>query len=257
MSDPVAIKTVIIDDEVNNCEHLHKLLSRYCSKIEVVGKAYDAVSGIRMIEAQQPQLVFLDIQMPGGNGFDLLEAMPTRHFEVIFVTAFDHYAIKAIRFCAFDYLLKPVNILELQQAVGRVVEKINALRPQLAEQWSLLENNRKSVDKRMALPTAERVLFVSIREISRCKGENNYTFVYLVNGEKILVSRTLKEFEELLEEEGFIRVHQSHLVNKHQVLSYEKSDGGYLLMNDGAQVSISRMRKENVLKILSGKKKEA
>lgn len=253
MTEAHSISALIIDDEVNNCEHLQKLLGKYCPRVTVVGKTHDAVTGIQLIEQFQPQLLFLDIKMPGGSGFDLLEAIPNRHFEVIFVTAFDHYAIKAIRFCAFDYLLKPVNILELQQAVGRVVEKISTKNPQLAEQWSMLESNQKSEEKRIALPTSERVVFVKTTEISRCKGENNYTFVHLENGEKILVSRTLKEFEELLEEEGFIRVHQSHLVNKAKVQSYEKGDGGYLLMQDGAQVSISRLRKENVLKILTGK----
>ena len=253
MTETHPISAVIIDDELNNCEHLQKLLEKYCPKVTVTGMAHDAVSGIQLIEQVQPQLIFLDIKMPGGSGFDLLEAIPNRHFEVIFVTAFDHYAIKAIRFCAFDYLLKPVNVLELQQAVARVVEKNNAQKNQLAEQWSMLESNQKSGEKRIALPTSERVVFVKTAEISRCKGENNYTFVHLSNGEKVLVSRTLKEFEELLEEEGFIRVHQSHLVNKAKVQSYEKGDGGYLLMQDGAQISISRMRKEKVLKILSGK----
>lgn len=247
------IKAVIIDDEVNNCNYLSSLLNEYCPKISIEGTAHNASSGIQLINEIKPRLVFLDIKMPGGSGFDMLKAIPHRDFEVIFVTAFDQYAIKAIRFCAFDYLLKPINLLELQEAVARVSDKIMDAHNGINEKWQMLEANQKGEDKSIALPSQERVLFVKTKEITRCQGESNYTFVFLSNGEKVLVSRTLKDFEELLNDEGFIRVHQSHLVNKHHVKSFEKGDGGYLKMLNNDSVPVSRMRKENVLKTLSSK----
>ncbi len=251
MNKPSPITTVIIDDEVNNCNYLSSLIKEYCPEIEIKGVAHDASSGVQLINKLNPQLLFLDIKMPGGSGFDMLDAIPHRNFEVIFVTAFDQYAIKAIRFCAFDYLLKPINLLELQQATARVSNKIIDHHNNISEKWQVLEANKKSDQKSIALPSQERVLFVRTGEIVRCQGENNYTFVHLTNGEKVLVSRTLKDFEELLESEGFIRVHQSHLINKQQVKSFERTDGGYLVMKDGTSVSISRMRKNKVLKTLS------
>ncbi len=244
------ISSVIIDDEKNNCEYLKNLLCQYFPNIDITGEAYDAVSGIQIINKIKPNLVFLDIQMPGANGFDLLEAIPERSFEVIFITAYDQYAIKAIRYCALDYLLKPINVIELQQAISRIVIKFEKKTSQLQEQWTQLQNNTANKEKKIALPTSERILFVKTSEIIRCQGESNYTTVILKNGEKIIVSRTLKDFEELLAEDGFLRVHQSHVINKKMVKSYERKDGGYLKMSDDSQVSISRMRKEMVLKEL-------
>jgi len=251
VNNTTTLSAVIIDDEVNNCNYLSSLIKEYCPQIKIKGIGQDATSGIQLINQVKPQIIFLDIKMPGGSGFDMLEAIPNRNFEVIFVTAYDQYAIKAIRFCAFDYLLKPINLLELQQAVAKVSNKIIDHHNNLNEKWQMLEANKKSEEKSIALPSQERVLFVKTKDIVRCQGENNYTFVYLTHGEKVLVSRTLKDFEELLESEGFIRVHQSHLVNKQEVNSFEKTDGGYLEMKDGASVSISRMRKNEVLKALS------
>lgn len=250
MSKNEQISALIIDDEKNNREHLNKLLSKYCNSINVVGMASNATDGLALIDQTKPQLVFLDIQMPGANGFDLLSSIEERNFEVIFVTAYDQYAIKAIRFCAFDYLLKPINTLELQHACNRVLDKILKNKQQSQEQIETLKTNKQNQHKRIALPSAERLLFVDTSDIIRCQSESNYTQVYLRSGQKQLVSRTLKEFEDLLADEGFIRVHQSHLVNFTEIQSYEKAEGGYLLLKDGTQVSISRMRRETVLEAL-------
>lgn len=244
------IAAIIVDDERNNCENLKELLGKYCPEVEIVGMAHSAAEGIEGISRLRPSLVFLDIQMQGGSGFDLLEQLRPVSFEVIFVTAFDQYAIRAIRFCAIDYLLKPVDILELQSAVSRAVNKILQREPNLSL-TNLLENRNPEKDGlKIALPTAERILFVQISEIIRCLGDNNYTTVYLKNSDSVLVSKTLKEYEELLTDKGFLRVHQSHLINLRYVRSFEKQDGGYLKMTDGASVPISRQRKQHVLQQL-------
>lgn len=244
------IKAVIVDDEKNNCENLKELLTRYCPELEILAMAHSAREGIEAISRTKPELVFLDIQMQGGSGFDLLEQVRPVDFEVIFVTAFDQYAIRAIRFCAIDYLLKPVDILELQAAVQRAVSKIRQRDPNLAMTTLLANRKTGNEDLKIALPTAERILFVQVSEIIRCLGENNYTTVFLKNGASVLVSKTLKEYEELLSDKGFLRVHQSHLINHQYIRSFEKQDGGYLKMTDGASVPISRQRKPQVLQQL-------
>lgn len=244
------ITAIIVDDEWNNCENLKELLHKYCPAVEIVDMAHSAAEGIESISRLKPSLVFLDIQMQGGSGFDLLEQLKPVSFEVIFVTAFDQYAIRAIRFCAIDYLLKPVDILELQSAVSRAANKILQREPNLSL-TNLLENRNQEKDNfKIALPTAERILFVHLSEIIRCLGDNNYTTVFLKNGASVLVSKTLKEYEELLTDNGFLRVHQSHLINVRYVRSFEKQDGGYLKMTDGTSVPISRQRKQQVLQQL-------
>jgi len=244
------IAAILVDDERNNCENLKELLGKYCPEIEIVGTTYSASEAVDSISRLKPALVFLDIQMQGGSGFDLLEQLKPVSFEVIFVTAFDQYAIRAIRFCAIDYLLKPVDILELQSAVSRAVNKVLQREPNQSL-TNLLENrNPEKDDLKIALPTAERILFVQVSEIIRCLGDNNYTTVFLKNNDSVLVSKTLKEYEELLSDKGFLRVHQSHLINLRYVRSFEKQDGGYLKMTDGASVPISRQRKQQVLQQL-------
>jgi two-component system LytT family response regulator len=244
-------RAVIIDDEINNCENLKELIHQYCKEIEIVGQANSAVDGFSLIKQCSPQLVFLDIQMPGGTGFDLLERLQPTSFEVIFVTAYDQYAIKAIRLCAIDYLLKPINILDLKAAVHRAIIAISNKKPSQGIS-KMLDNAQNGFENlTIALPTSERVIYVKVSEIIRCLGDNNYTTVYLNSGESILVSKTLKEYEELLAESSFLRVHQSHLINFKYVRSYEKQDGGYLKMTDGSSISISRQRKQSVLNKLN------
>lgn len=253
MNKPTNISAIIVDDEPNNCQYLKNKLNQNHPNITIIDIAHNALNGVQLITKHKPQLIFLDIKMPGGSGFDMLDAIPNRNFEVIFTTAFDEYAIKAIRFCAFDYLLKPLNDTDLNQAIERVSQKITSAQSNLQEQWETLDLNNNASEKRIGLPSSDQVLFVKTKEIIRCKGDNNYTHVYLIDGSKVLVSRTLKEFEELLSDEGFLRVHQSHLVNKSEVKAYVKTDGGYLLMHDKSQVSISRMRKDTVVKALGFK----
>lgn len=244
------MQAIIIDDEEFNRRNLEELLGTYCPEIEIAGTAPNAREGKLLIEGKKPALVFLDIQMPGASGFDMLDQLKPIDFEVIFVTAFDQYAIRAIRLCAIDYLLKPIDILDLQAAVNRAVVKINGQEPNLALANMIDNTQGKYQEEKIALPSSERLLFVALSEITRCQGDNNYTTVFLQNGDSVLVSKTLKEYEELLSANGFLRVHQSHLVNLSYVRSFEKQDGGYLKMADGSSVSISRQRKQKVLSLL-------
>lgn len=245
------IQAIIIDDEAGNRENLQNLLKRHCTNVSVTGTAASAIEGIDAIEHHRPDLVFLDIEMPNGNGFDLLESLPKIDFEVIFVTAFDHYAIKAIKFCALDYLLKPIDLLELKVAVQKVGEKMaNARKNEKMEVFMQNRRNPQAV-KKIALPTADKVDFVSVNEILRCQAESNYTHIFLTNGQKILVSRTLKEYEELLADFNFLRVHQSHLINVAEVKTYVKRDGGYIVMSDESEVTVSRQKKDTLLERLA------
>ena len=247
------IKAIIIDDEEHNCLNLQKMLQRYCAEVEVFGFAQSASAGLELIKNLKPNLVFLDIEMPGGTGFDLLQMTEKHNFDVIFVTAYDQYAIKAIRFCAIDYLLKPVDYIDLVMAVNRVTAKHKEKQEQNLPFHNYIENlNNTGTERKIALVSSDRNLFVKVKEIIRCEGENNYTQVFLINGEKIMVSRTLKDFEELLEDVGFIRVHQSHLINIEHIRSLEKKDGGCIRMCDKSSVNISRQRKDRVLELLAG-----
>lgn len=244
------MRSIIIDDEVNNCLNLKNILNTYCPEVEVLDMGHSALEGLKLIETHQPELIFLDVEMPGGTGFDLLERLPDKDLKVIFVTAYNEYAIKALRLSAIDYLLKPINILDLKAAVARATHQ-KTDEEKAALHHYLANKSRENGDRMIALPTAERIVYVRIREIIRFRGESNYTYVYLLDGTHVLVSRTLKEYEDLLADSSFIRTHQSHMVNQNHVKSYEKQEGGYLKMVDDSLVGVSRQRKDHVLKTLA------
>ncbi len=216
------IKTILIDNEPGNCENLQNLLAKYCPQIEVLASINAIQQAVEAIIEQKPDLVFLDIELAEGTGFDLLEMLPTKNFEVIFVTAFDQYALKAIKFCALDYILKPVNIAELVKAVSRFEER--ELEKSENKRMQVLLENLSAPKKRIVLPLSDKMEFVEVDQISWCQGEGNYTHVYLKSGEKHMVCKALKEFDELLSEHNFLRVHQSHLINLNEVKSYVKTD---------------------------------
>jgi two-component system LytT family response regulator len=241
----------LIDDEKNNLDNLQSLLRTYCPAVDVVATAMDAAEGATAILQARPDLVFLDIQMPGRTGFDLLRDLDSYDFEVIFVTAFDQYAIQAVRFAAVDYLLKPLNITELQSAVSRA-ETRSRQRRQNGQLENLLRLLRQQKEEhRIALATLKETRFVPTGEIIRCEASNNYSIFFLAGGEKLTVSRPIYEFEELLKDYGFIRCHQSHLVNRQYVKSWVKEDGGYLLLDNGDQLPVSRNKKEMVMAALN------
>jgi two-component system LytT family response regulator len=239
------IRALIVDDETNNRENLRLALQAYCQEVEVVGEADSALSAMDRIKEVSPDLVFLDIAMPMGSGFDLLESLPKIDFDIIFVTAFDQYAIRAIKFAAVDYLLKPIDALELKKAVDRVQSK--RLQHRQQGQLETLIHNLQHQEKKIALPQSDHIEFVAVNTIIRCQGDRNYTHFFLEDGRELLVSRTLKEYVELLNDQSFYRVHQSHLVNLNFVQKYSRRDGGILIFADGAKIPVARARKEELL----------
>ena len=246
------MNAVLIDDERNNLNNLEKLLSDCCPEVKVLATAINAEQGKNIILRHRPDLVFLDIQMPGQSGFDLLRSLTKYDFEIIFVTAYDHYGIQAVKFAAVDYLLKPIHVDELREAVRKA-----AIKSQHKKQNLLLENlihllqpRQHKEEHRIALTTQAETRFVFTRQIVRCESDNNYSSFFLEGGEKLVVSRPIHEYEKLLRDYGFIRCHQSHLVNKKYVKSWVKKEGGYLLLENGAQIPVSRNKKDSVSEAL-------
>lgn len=244
------IKAIIIDDEPYCCDALQILLERYCPQVTVAGICHSGEAAMKLIPDIKPQLVFLDIEMPRMNGFDLLERLPSINFELIFTTSYNQYAIKAIRFSALDYLLKPVDREELQTAVRRVEQKlVHPLSQQLEILLQKISQPASSV-QRIALPTMEGLQLIPIQSIISCSSSSNYTVFHLKERQKLTVSRTLKEIEEMLEEHAFLRVHHSFLVNLNEISRYVRGEGGYLVMSDQSTVDVSRSKKDALLQKL-------
>lgn len=245
------IHAVIIDDERNNIDNLNGLLQQYCSQVHIAGIAMNADEGAALIRRLKPELVFLDIQMPGKSGFQMLQELPAHSFEIILITAFDQYGIQAIKFSAVDYLLKPLNIDELKEAVQKAERRISGKMQnrELENLLQLIRNREERATHKLALPTIRETRFVHPKDIIRCESSNAYTFFFLNEGTKITVSRPIFEYEELLADYGFIRCHQSHLVNKAYIRSWVKEDGGYLVLDNGEEIPVSRSKKEFVAKM--------
>lgn len=243
------ISIIIIDDEQKARETIMNILKRAGLDHEIIGEAETLASGFDLINQKKPDLVLLDINLPDGNGFDLLGRFEKINFRVIFITAYEEYAIKAFKFSALDYILKPFKASDLVGAVEKAREIIIGEKSELRFR-TLLSNLDKL--RKIVLRTAESMHVINIKDIVRLEADCNYTIFYLANGDKHLVSRTLKDYEELLEDSGFFRTHQSHLVNLDHILRYEKSDGGYLVMDDHSIVQISSRKKEALFRIFEG-----
>ena len=244
------INAIIIDDERHSCDALKMLLGKCCQQVHVTAICYSGEEGLSKINELKPQLVFLDIEMPHMNGFQMLEQLPKIDFEIIFTTSYDQYAITAFKFSALDYLLKPVDREELEKAVQRVSKKIN---PPVSQQLEILlqKINQPAITvQRIALPTMQGLEFVPVESILHCSSSNNYTEFFLTDKKKLLVSRTLKEVEEMLADHSFLRVHNSYIVNLNAVTRYVKGEGGYLVMTDGSTIDVSRSRKETLMQKL-------
>jgi len=238
------IRAVIIDDIPEAIAVLKADLENYCVNIEVVGSAEGVVTGAKLIKEIKPDLVFLDIQMKDGSGFDLLEILTDVNFKLIFTTASDEYAVKAFKFSAVDYLLKPIDPDELMDAVSRVEGQDKP-----AQRIDLLKENFVKA-KRIALNTLQKIHIVNVDEILRCESNINYTMFYFTDGTKLLVTKTLKEFDNLLSGHNFIRVHQSHLINTSFIKEFLKSDG-VIVMKDGTKVPVSTRKKEVLMEMIS------
>lgn len=242
------LKAIIVDDSIEARKALVTEIEDCCPEIELIGQAEGVVSGAKLIRSINPDLVFLDIQMNDGSGFDLLELIGNITFKVIFTTASDEYAVKAFKYSAVDYLLKPIDPDELVLAVKK------AERRNQKENLSLLMENAKQANKpvrKLALNTLDKLHIVNISDIVRCESDVNYTQFFFSNGNKLLVTKTLKDFEDLLSEHQFIRVHQSHLVNVNFIKEFVKSDGGYLVMTDKTSVPVSTRKRMAVIEMLN------
>jgi len=238
---------ILIDDEPNATEALTNMLRMTTPDVEVIAIANDPQDGLEKIRALQPDLLFLDIQMPFMTGFELLEKLGKFNCAVIFTTAYDQYALQAFKVSAADYLLKPIDMDELEAAVGKVRERRAAQALDFGSFEKLFRQVQRPEARRLALPTSDGLVFVPMDNIIRLQSDSNYTTFYLTGPEKMLVSRTLGEFEEQLEQNNFCRVHHSHIINLAHLKRYIRTDGGYAQMSDGTNVEISRRKKDDFL----------
>jgi two-component system, LytTR family, response regulator len=239
------MRSIIIDDEPGNIITLSELLKEYCPQVIVEGSALNPVEGLALIQKVSPEVVFLDIEMPYGNAFDLLDKLVPVNFEVVFITAFNNYAIKAFRYAALDYLLKPVNIGELKAAVEKVAERLQ--QKNINHRLSSLLDNMRSENtnlQKIGLPTTEGLHFEQVNSIVYLEAEGSYTKVFLKGKKSVLVSRNLKEYEDILPTAIFCRVHHSYIINLNYVKKYFKGRGGYVEMEDGATIEVSARKKE-------------
>jgi two-component system LytT family response regulator len=245
------LKAIIIDDEASSRHSLRQKIISNCENVEIIAECEGGEQGIKAIEESHPDIVFLDVEMPRMNGFTMLQQLQNRSFELIFTTAYDHYAIRAIRFSALDYLVKPVEIEELKAAMEMVWQKRkqNVTNARLE---TLLYNlaNEKNQHNRIAIPSLEGLQFFEINDIVSLGAENNYTIIFLKSGLKITVSKTLKDFEELLPGAIFLRIHHSWIINKTHCQKYLKGEGGQVIMSNGQVLDVARRKKEEFMKAI-------
>lgn len=242
------IRAVIVDDELHCVESLENQLDTYCKEVEVVGKTTDPKEGNDLIGQLNPDLLFLDIEMPGMSGFDLLKQMDKTDFEVIFTTAYDEYAVEAFRVSALDYLLKPIRSDHLIAAVQRVSEKQEQsfTKEKLDTLFDHLHDPSANTQK-IAFGTVEGLEFIEVNQITHCEAMRNYTKLALADGSNVIVSKTLKEVEEALQPFTFLRVHKSYLINTEHIIRYVRGQGGYAIVTGGTAVTIARNRRQAVL----------
>ena len=246
------IKAVIIDDEKNARETIAGIVKMFVDNLTIVGEGKTVKSGIQVIKDQKPDIVFLDIRMPDGSGFDLLQHFKDKiDFKVIFVTAFEQYAIQAFKFHAFDYLLKPVSPDELTAAVNLAVSSLKKNNTNQKLNTYLENAGSSNKKKKIVLKSADSITVINVEDIIRLESEINYTNIYLAEGRKILVATTLKEYEDMLCDFGFFRVHKTHLINLDHIFQFQKADGGQIKMNDDSLVPVSRRKKDELVTLLN------
>ncbi len=245
------IKTIIIDDEINARIVIAELLENYCKNVSLIGQADSVESGLKVIRELKPELVFLDIKLTDGTGFDLLRQLENIDFKIIFITAYEEYAIKAFKFSALDYLLKPIDVNELIKSINKAEELIQQdnISLKLDTFFSNIDSISKKT-KKIILKTTNNIYLVNINEIIRCESDRNYTHFYFLDKDKIVVSKTLKEYETLLNEYDFFRVHHSHLINLQCVEKLEKNNNNVVIMKDKSKVPVSIRKKEELMKLI-------
>jgi len=245
------LRAVIIDDEPNSRRTLKTMLNRYCD-LNIIGEAGGVSSGVELIKNLSPNLIFLDIKMNDGTGFDLLKQIELKDFQIIFTTAYDQFAIKAIKYSALDYLLKPIDIEELQTAVNKAENAINTSNISQVKQLNVLVNNNFNPEsmQKIVFSTAEGMHIIEIKKIIRCEADDYYTRIFVEGRKLIMISKTLKEVDKMLSNHTFVRVHKTHLANVDYIKTYVKSGGGYLIMTNGVQIPVSRRKREVLMEAL-------
>lgn len=247
----MSLRAVIVEDEKHSRETLKSLIEEFCIDISIEGMAASVNEAVSTILEVKPDVVFLDIELQSGTGFDVLSQVKSMHFEVIFTTAFEQYAIKAVKFSSLDYLLKPIDLEELQNAIEKARQSKNQViyKKQLETLMLNLKQQKPKLNK-ICLATSDGFEFIEVKDILYCKAEGSYTAFIIRNSEKLLVSKHLKEYENLLLEQDFMRVHNSFLINLKEVKKYVKADGGYIIMNNGDTASISRSKKDDFIQVM-------
>lgn len=249
------INALIVDDEFQSRKLVAKMLSRFFPEINSITEASSVDEAKKSIHIYQPQLIFLDIQMQGENGFDLLDKITDFNFEIIFITAHNQYAVKAFRYNALDYLMKPVDADEFRAAVVKAIKRINQDTKNPEEQIVSLKQqlqNPQKIPERIIIPTAEGYLIIPVQDISYCHANSNYTIFHLKHKTKVISSYTLGHYEDLLSEHNFFRIHRSYMINLAFIKMYRKADGGTVIMNDGQEIEVSRRNKEAFMKFFKG-----
>ena len=242
-----SISAIIVDDDPFCCFQLQDIISKYSLGIEVKAVCNNGEEGVLKIKELSPQLVFLDVEMPEMNGFEMLRKLPAINFEIIFTTAHQHYAIRAIRFSALDYLVKPIDATTLQEAISRLKDKMGEKKTQL-ELVGLPAEKKLS---NLAVPTMEGLLFIGLQDIIRCEAEDKYTKIFLADKKMVMASRTLGDFEDILNPHGFFRIHKSYLINLKHLKKYLRGEGGQVIMADGSALDVSRRKKDELLELVS------
>ena len=245
------LSAIIIDDETSSRNSLKQKLANHCPEITIIGECENGEEGINDIEEKKPDIIFLDIKMPQINGFTMLQQLGNKNFEVVFITAYDHYAIRAIKFSALDYLVKPVEVADLKVAVEKAIQKrkIAAGNQRLEILLQNLQDDRKEL-QRIAIPSLEGLQFVETGKIIYLEASSNYTCFYLTDNIKITVAKTLKDFEELLPASLFIRIHHSYIINKNMIEKYINGKGGQVIMKNGVALEVARRKKDEFMKAI-------
>lgn len=245
------ISAIVVDDEMHARQSIKAIVSSQLSNIDFVAEAANVADAVAVISKLKPQLLFLDIDLPDGNGFDILKQVSIHNFKVIFITAYQEFAIQAIKFSAFDYILKPINPVELVNSVSKcITDQVTEDYNKRIETFYTNFNNPHLEQKRIVLKTADKIHVVDVKNIIRCQADNSYTTVYLNSGQKIIISKNLKSYYEMLQPFGFIRTHQSHLINTKFIEFFNKHDGGYLVMTDKSEIPVSNQNKPILLEYL-------
>lgn len=244
------ISAIIVEDESKSIAALQNLLDVHCQHVDVIATASNVKEAIETIDSLKPNLVFLDIELPDGDGFEVLEKVNYKLFEIIFITAYDQYAVKAFELSALHYILKPINYLELIEAVDRFGNR-NKSEDVFDKKFAVLKNSLTGNSNKIILPDTSGLQIVDIDDIVRCEADHNYTICYLTNSKKLTISKSLNKFETLLEDVFFCRIHNKHLVNLKYIKKYNKGSGGSITMNDGAEINVSKGRKNEFLEKLN------